>query len=219
MFVWLFITRNILMFAIRVLGIAAKRQLPLMVLLVIATNPEAAAQASGKSKIERLFDALMRSGKLPIEFNVSIYRTNPTGPGSYLGTIRVRNTMIKIADREEPALVLKANLSGLTPGPHAFHIHENPDCGPKEKDGVLIPGLAAGGHLYAQYLPSGTGGDATICKSYLGDLPDLAVDADGSSKEEIVAPRLALADLVNRSIMIHASKDITSAREACGIFR
>jgi superoxide dismutase, Cu-Zn family len=196
-------------------------QLLLAIFITIFANIEVAAQSqdASKPKIEKLFDALMRRGTLPIEFTVSINRTSTTGLGPYLGTIRVRNTMIKIADREEPALVLKSNLTGLAPGPHAFHIHENPDCGSKEKDGVPVPGLAAGGHLYAQYTPFGTGADATICKSFLGDLPDLLVNADGSATEEIVAPRLALADLVNRSIIIHASKDITSAREACGIFK
>jgi Cu-Zn family superoxide dismutase len=165
--------------------------------------------------IEKLFDNLMRRGDLPFEFNVKVYRTSTRGLGPYLGTITVRNTMIDIAGRREPALTLKAKLADLTPGPHAFHIHEYPDCGPKEKDGVMVPGMAAGPHLFAGHQE---GMHMVTFKSHLGNLPNLIANADGTSTEEVIAPRLALADLVGRSIMIHASQDDSSAREACGAF-
>ena len=44
-------------------------------------------------------------------------------------------------------LILKPDLSGLAPGIHGFHLHENPNCGPAEKDGKMTPGQAAGAHL------------------------------------------------------------------------
>src|SRR5208337_4334485 len=102
-----------------------------------------------KAKVEKLFDSFLRRGDFPLKFKVSVYRTSKTGLGPYIGSIVASNSMITIADRKEPALVLKANLTGLPPGAHAFHIHQNPDCGPKEKDGVMVPGLAAGAHLFA----------------------------------------------------------------------
>jgi Cu-Zn family superoxide dismutase len=166
-------------------------------------------------KIEKLFDDFMRRGDLPVEFKVSVYRTSAKGLGPYLGTITVRNTMIEIGGRQEPALILKAKLADLVPGPHAFHIHEFPDCGPKEKDRVMVPGLAAGAHLFAEHK---MGTQMVTYKSHLGNLPNLLVNADGTSTEEVIAPRLALADLVGRSIMVHASQDDGSAREACGVF-
>src|SRR3974377_1092900 len=93
----------------------------LLILLVLLHNSEGIAQKQdGSKKVETLFDNLMRRGDLPLEFKVSVYRTSTTGLGPYIGTIAVRNSMIKIGGREEPALVLKANLSGLTPGPHAY---------------------------------------------------------------------------------------------------
>jgi superoxide dismutase, Cu-Zn family len=176
------------------------------------------AQASrgGPGEANAQFDALMRSGKLPFEFKVDVYRTSAAGLGPPLGTITVSNTMIKIAGREEPALLLKASLVNLTPGPHAFHIHEYPDCGPKEKDGVMVPGMAAGAHLFAEHK---MGEETVTYKSHLGSLPNLLVDPDGITTEEVIAPRLALADLVNRSIMVHASQDDNSARVACGVFK
>ena len=43
-------------------------------------------------------------------------------------------------------LVFTPALNGLAPGLHGFHVHQNPDCGPKEMDGKRVPALAAGGH-------------------------------------------------------------------------
>lgn len=96
----------------------------------------------------------------------------------------------------------------LPPGGHGMHIHENPDCGPAEKDGKMVPGLAAGGH----YDPAGTGkhlgpsGDG-----HLGDLPILfvGIDEDGATKTKhtLVAPRLKLADIRGRAIVIHSGSD------------
>jgi Cu-Zn family superoxide dismutase len=188
-----------------------------LISFVFLHNPDAMAQKQdGSKKMEKLFDNFMRRGDLPLEFKVSVYRTSATGLGPYIGTIVARNSMIKIAGREEPALMLKANLSGLAPGPHAYHIHEYPNCGPKEQNGVVVPGLAAGAHLFAEHQ---AGSEMVTYKSHLGNLPNLIVGADGTTAEEIIAPRLALADLVDRSIMVHANQDDNSAREACGVFK
>ena len=114
---------------------------------------------------------------------------------------------------KEPALQLRPNLAGLSPGPHAFHLHENPACGPGEKNGVMVPGLGAGAHLFA-----GTT-SGKLYTSHLGDLPDLKVAEDGTAKEDVIAPRLTMADLQGRSIMVHASQDDASGRMACGVIK
>ena len=76
-----------------------------------------------------------------------------------------------------------------------------------------MPGLAAGGHLWL----TGTGRFAGIkFGAHLGDLPDLEVGTDGVATKEMIAPRLSLADLANRALMIHASQDDASGRMACG---
>jgi Cu-Zn family superoxide dismutase len=59
----------------------------------------------------------------------------------------------------------------------------------------------------------------TTFTSHLGDLPDLEVDADGTARKEVVAARLTLADVVNRSFIIHASQDDTSPRMACALLK
>ena len=120
-----------------------------------------------------------------------------------------------MAGRKEAALFIKPNLRGLPPGSFAFHVHENPNCGPAVKDVEPVPGLSAGTHLWL----SGTGAlSGTTFSSHLGDLPKLQVDSDGTATKTVVAARLTLADVADRSFMIHATQDDNSARMACAPF-
>lgn len=101
-------------------------------------------------------------------------------------------------------LVLTPALTGLPPGLHGFHVHENPSCAAKEKDGKSVPALAAGGH----YDPAGSKKHGTPWgDGHLGDLPALYVDGSGSASQPVLAPRLKLADVKGRSLMIHAGAD------------
>jgi Cu-Zn family superoxide dismutase len=101
-------------------------------------------------------------------------------------------------------LVFTPALNGLAPGLHGFHVHENPSCAPKEKDGKPVPALAAGGH----FDPAGSKRHAAPWgDGHLGDLPALYVDASGNAANPVLAPRLKMADLKGRSLMIHAGGD------------
>jgi Cu-Zn family superoxide dismutase len=131
-----------------------------------------------------------------------------------------------VASETSFGVVFTPTLTGLPPGLHGFHVHENPSCEPKEKDGKNVAALAAGGHLdpagtKRHGLPWGDG--------HLGDLPPLFVDAKGSAEQPVLAPRLKLADLKGRSLMIHAGGDNHSdhpeplggggGRFACGVVK
>lgn len=101
-------------------------------------------------------------------------------------------------------LVFTPKLAGLTPGVHGFHVHTNPDCAPGEKDGKRGPALAAGGH----YDPKKTDRHGTPWgDGHLGDLPPLFVDADGNANQPVLAPRLKMADMKGRALMVHAGGD------------
>lgn len=125
------------------------------------------------------------------------------GVGAQIGTVAITQTPY--------GLVFSPKLTGLPPGLHGFHVHENPACGSKEQDGKQVAGLAAGGHLD----PKGSKhhgppwGDG-----HLGDLPGLYVSADGTASNPVLAPRLHLADVENRSLMIHVGGDNYSDRPA-----
>lgn len=123
-------------------------------------------------------------------------------------------------------VVFTPDLEDLPPGMHGFHVHENPSCAVKTVDGKPTAAGAAGGHLD----PEGAGRHgAPWGDGHLGDLPPLYVDADGQAIQPVLAPRLKLADLKERSIMVHVGGDNFSdqpsklggggARIACGIVK
>ena len=172
--------------------------------------------ALAADKKQKLFDKFLSWPNNPTQLKVVMRMTARNGVGRTIGTVTALNTEIAIGNRRETALLLKPDLKGLKPGKHAFHVHENPSCGPSIKDGNRVPGLAAGGHI----LLAGTGQYAGVkFGAHLGDLPDLEVKPDGTVKGQLIVPRLTLADIANRALMIHASQDDESARMACGPVR
>jgi len=178
----------------------------------------ARTSGSTKSKLTteqkaQMFDQFLTWPQNPLEAKVTLRLTSASGVGDVVGTITVKNTEIVAAGRKEPALLFKPNLRGMRSGFYAFHVHENPNCGPALKDGQPVPGLAAGSLLWL----SGTGElSGTTFTSHLGNLPDIEVDDDGTATKAVVAARLTLVDVANRSIIIHASHDEFSPRLACG---
>jgi superoxide dismutase, Cu-Zn family len=176
------------------------------------TGASARGKPTAEQKAETFYQFLTWPQN-PLEVRVTVRLTSAIDVGETIGTIDVKNGEILIAGRKETALFLKPNLRGLRPGLYAFHIHETADCGPAPQGGQLVPGLAAGSHLWL----SGTGAlSGTTFTSHLGNLPHLEVDANETATKLVVAARLTIADVANRSIMIHASEDDFSARLACG---
>jgi superoxide dismutase, Cu-Zn family len=109
-----------------------------------------------------------------------------------------------VVTKSKYGVIFTPELTGLPMGLHGFHIHENPSCLPKEKDGKKVPALAAGGH----YDPQKTGKhEFPWGEGHLGDLPPLYVNMEGNANQPVLAPRLKLSDLKGRSLMIHAGGD------------
>lgn len=130
------------------------------------------------------------------DITIKMRALTATGVGKEIGTIRAVDTA--------KGLRLVPRLAGLTPGPHGFHVHQNPSCGTKGAGGATGPGLAAGGH----YDPDKTGRhEGPAGKGHLGDLPVLVVDDTGAARKAVTAPRLKVADLWGRAIVIHAGSD------------
>lgn len=150
------------------------------------------------------------------EWTVPMYIAAATGPGAAVGSVKIEDSSY--------GLVLSPQLSGLAPGVHGFHVHENGSCAPGTRDGAAVPALGAGGHLDPQNtgrhgLPWGNG--------HLGDLPALVVAADGSASMAVLAPRLKQSDVAGKALMVHAGGDNHSdhplalggggGRIACGL--
>lgn len=70
--------------------------------------------------------------------SVSLREATTVGPGRGAGRIELRDSQY--------GLVIKPDLSGLKPGLHGLHVHQNPSCGPANKEGEVVPAGAAGGH-------------------------------------------------------------------------
>jgi Cu-Zn family superoxide dismutase len=171
--------------------------------------------------IRSLFLSLMALGLTPLsvaaaEVTVTLQRAEAGGPAAAIGQVTIS---------ESPyGLVFRPQLEGLSPGLHGFHVHANGSCAPSAKDGQPVPAGGAGGHLD----PAGTQrhgepwGDG-----HLGDLPALAVGADGRAVNPVLAPRLKLADVRGKALMVHAGGDNHAdqpaalggggARVACGV--
>jgi Cu-Zn family superoxide dismutase len=124
---------------------------------------------------------------------------------NFVGETAIGASAGRITVTESPhGLVFTPDLTSLPAGLHGFHVHEHPSCLPGEKDGKKVPALAAGAHLDPQKtgkhgFPWGDG--------HLGDLPPLYVGSDGIASQPVLGPRLKLADLKGRSLMVHAGGD------------
>lgn len=149
---------------------------------------------------------------------VEVHAVTADGIGATVGTIKFRDT--------KDGLEIVPHLKGLTPGEHGFHIHENPDCAPKEKDGKMVAAQAAGPH----YDPRATGKHlGPHGGGHSGDLPKLMAGEDGVAAKAMIVKDLTIADILNRSVMVHAGGDNYSdtpaplggggARIACGVIR
>ena len=130
------------------------------------------------------------------ELVVTMNAATAAGTGASAGTVKIVETPYGLA--------FLPSLTGLPPGLHGFHVHEKPSCAPGEQNGAMAPAIGAGGHLD----PAGTKKHGTPWgDGHLGDLPALYVAADGTASNPVLAPRLKLADVADRALMVHAGGD------------
>lgn len=112
-----------------------------------------------------------------------------------------------------------ANVTGLKPGPHGFHVHEKGDCSAPDA-------TSAGGHFNPTGAPHG---DPQKGAHHGGDMPMLMADKDGKAKLSAEMKGVTLADgpasLNGRAVIVHADPDDhttqptgnSGARVACGL--
>ena len=118
-------------------------------------------------------------------------------------------------------VVVSADLSGLPPGGHAFHIHAVGSCSPDfaAAGGHFGPGEESHGFLHSTDM-------------HAGDLPNIYVSADGSVRSDAFTNDITLATGEERSlfdsdgsaIIVHEKPDdygadagVAGARIACGV--
>ena len=111
-----------------------------------------------------------------------------------------------------------ADVEGLEPGKHGFHIHQFGDCSASD-------GTSAGGHFNPENVAHG-GPDASV--RHVGDLGNLEADESGKAHYERVDTFVTLSgshSVIGRAVVVHAKEDDLSSqptgaagsRLACGV--
>lgn len=115
---------------------------------------------------------------------------------------------------------ITAEVTGLTPGKHGFHIHELGDC-------TAPDATSAGAHFNPSADPHAAHGAA---KRHAGDLGNLEADASGTAKLKVGDDVLSFdgdAGILGRAVIVHADPDDFTTqptgnagkRVACGVIR
>ena len=108
-----------------------------------------------------------------------------------------------------------AEVSGLTPGKHGFHVHEFGDCSAPDA-------TSAGGHFNPTNDPH-AGHDAD--KRHMGDLGNLEADASGKARVDLTDKKMKLDAIVGKAVIVHEKADDlktqptgdAGGRVACGV--
>ena len=126
----------------------------------------------------------------PAAAGVDLAVTVRDASGAVVGTVALRDV--------GGSTVLTADLEGLTPGFHGFHLHSVGACDPAAPNG---PFTTAGGHHVGS---GGQHGD------HDGDLPSLYAAADGTAHLRVQTDAVTLAELVDDdgfAVMVHSGPD------------
>jgi Cu-Zn family superoxide dismutase len=136
---------------------------------------------------------------------------HPIGGNKVSGTV----TFTEVAD----GVQVHAEITGLTPGNHGFHVHEFGDCSAADAS-------SAGAHFNPTNKPH-AGPDAAA--RHVGDMGNVEADASGKAKLEYVDHQISLTNdqqsAIGRSVVVHAKADDlksqpagdSGARIACGV--
>jgi Cu-Zn family superoxide dismutase len=123
---------------------------------------------------------------------------------------------------QDGAIRIVADIEGLTPGKHGFHIHQTGDCSAPDAS-------SAGGHFNPGSAPHGAPGNPPA-QRHAGDLGNLEANAEGKAHYERVDQILSMGgtnSIVGKSVIVHAQPDDLSTqptgnagpRQACGVIQ
>lgn len=120
--------------------------------------------------------------------------------------------------RTEDEIKVVADVTGLTPGKHGFHIHEFGDCSSPD-------GKAAGGHFNPTKAPH-AGHDAA--QRHVGDLGNIEADSAGKAHLELTDKLMTMSgenSIIGHGLIVHEKADDlktqptgdAGGRLACGV--
>ncbi len=120
--------------------------------------------------------------------------------------------------KEADGIKVVADITGLKPGKHGFHIHEYGDC-------TSDDGTSAGGHFNPDNVKHGAPTDSV---RHVGDFGNIEAGQDGNAHFEITDSLLSFSgphSIIGRGVIVHGGEDdLTSQpagnagpRVACGV--
>jgi superoxide dismutase, Cu-Zn family len=124
-----------------------------------------------------------------------------------LGSSKVEGKVL--FTKVEGGLEIVAEVSGLTPGEHGFHVHEFGDCS-------VADGKCAGGHFNPDKKPH-AGPDAA--ERHVGDFGNIKAGADGKATYRRVDKLATLNgphSIIGRAVIVHAAPDDLKTQDPPG---
>jgi Cu-Zn family superoxide dismutase len=118
-------------------------------------------------------------------------------------------------------VAVSAEITGLTPGMHGFHIHEKGDCSSGD-------GMSAGGHFNPTGKPHG---NPLSADHHAGDMPMILANASGVATLDVELDPMRVGggptDIVGKAVIVHKDADDyatqptgnSGARVACGVIQ
>jgi Cu-Zn family superoxide dismutase len=178
---------------------------------VTVTATRAAAAAQGGAPVADTVQVVQRPGAVsaPPPATGALQASLADAQGKPVGSVTLRET--------PNGVLVEAELAGLPPGEHGFHVHEKGACTP--------PFESAGNHLAE---PDSPHGFLVAAGPHAGDLPNLVVARDGRARAQLFAAGLRfeqIRDGDGAAIVVHAEPDdhqsqpagASGDRIACGV--
>jgi Cu-Zn family superoxide dismutase len=161
---------------------------------------------------------LIAAGALGL-FGTSAFAQEPTKAIAVLHPLKdsnVEGTVTFAKSGNEVKIV--ADVTGLTPGKHGFHIHQYGDCSSSD-------GSSAGGHFNPTSNPHASHDAA---QRHEGDMGNLEADASGKAHLELTDNMMTMSgekSIIGRGIIVHEKEDDLKSqpvgnaggRVACGV--
>jgi Cu-Zn family superoxide dismutase len=168
-------------------------------------------QAQSEARKLRIAQVSAKTDHASAKVTKAIAVVHPLGDSNVKGTVTFT--------QKGEGVEVVAEMSGLAPGEHGFHVHEFGDCS-------MADGKCAGGHWNPTNMPHAGPDDA---RRHAGDLGNIKADEEGNATYKRVDKMLSLngpTSIVGRSVIVHANPDDfktqdppgnAGARIGCGV--
>jgi Cu-Zn family superoxide dismutase len=177
-----------------------------------STRQEPMAQEPMTQAEQEMPEPSPEAAQMEDEPKVARAELQPAKGKKVMGTVMLTQT--------DEGVTVEANLQGLAPGKHGFHIHEKGDCSASDF-------TSAGDHFNPTGDPHGAPHDD---ERHLGDLGNIEAAADGTATVRVTMPDLTLEErgensAVGKAIVVHEKADdlqtqpsgAAGGRIACGV--